>query len=288
MLVEMAWLNSAGTEVTPRAQGSGVLVTDTSGWTRLTVTAVSPATADYATVRVRDTGITGWSAWRGGEYFDADAVMVTLGSEYPYFDGSTLDTTQYAYEWTGTVDASPSRRLTLEQDETDPLQDPDCDPVPPAPRPPTIDPACIIETGTWRRYMAVIPETEVILWGSTIPTLTLTTAAAAERQVRIRFYANPDGLAPSQVDMSYWEAELIITYIPKHTVLTLDRITRRVRASVNGGELRAANQLLYGTGGMPAVWPELRCGIGYIVTLDVPLDAPSGNLTTAIALTTRM
>jgi len=127
----------------------------------------------------------------------------------------------------------------------------------------------------------------VRIWSSTLPTLELQTGHDAERQVRVRYYPNPDGLPAELVPLDSWEAEQILTYIPPHTVITLDGVTERVWAEVNGGEAIDADRLLYGTGGVPATWPELRCGIGYLVTLDVPMEAPSGNLQTRVLLTQR-
>jgi hypothetical protein len=70
--------------------------------------------------------------------------------------------------------------------------------------------------------------------------------------------------------------------------MTVDGVTQRVWAEVNGAAPIPANKLLYGTGNVPATWPEFRCGDGYVVTFDVPLDAPAGNLETAVTLTMRM
>ena len=83
-------------------------------------------------------------------------------------------------------------------------------------------------------------------------------------------------MAPDEVDFDQWEAELILTYIPPNTIMTLDSVTQRVRAEVNGAASITANQLLYGTDGVPATWPELRCGVAHVLTLDVPLEATRG------------
>lgn len=271
-----------GTEV-----GTEQLVSELEGWTRLTASGTAPFGAVAAVVRVEDVTGTGWSVWLGGQWLDADAAQITLGNLYPYFDGMTLDTPEYRYDWTGTANASTSTRTTLAVPEENPLADPDCDPVPQAPRPPQIPADCIIEVGQWRRYMLEIPESEVRLWSTTVPTFLLQTGASDERQVRIRFYPNPDGLPGDELDLSEWQAEIIITYIPANTVITLDSISQRIWASVNGGPEKSAAHLLYGTGGAPATWPELSCGIGHIVTLDTPTAAPPGNLTTRILLTQR-
>jgi len=106
--------------------------------------------------------------------------------------------------------------------------------------------------------------------------------------VRIRFYENPDQLDQSAIDVSSWVAEQIISYMPSYTVLTLDGVSQRVWAEVEGGAARPADKLLYGTGGTPATWPHLSCGQGYFISFDVPLDTLVGNPTVEIALTERM
>lgn len=258
-------------------------------WTRLTVDVITEPTAASMTVSGGDAPtVVGATPWKSGEWLMADAAMVTLSTLFPYFDGSTADTPGFRYDWLGATHSSVSTRTTLVAPTFDLLADPDCPPLPAPPMPPTILSDCIDEVGVWRRYTLQVPESEVGAWSSTLPTLHLQTGGEAERQVRIRYYANGFGESPEVADLSGWEAELILTYIPPNTVITLDGVAERVWAEVAGGERRAADILLYGTGGSPATWPELRCGTGYIVTLDTPLDAPAGNLNAAVLLTQRM
>jgi hypothetical protein len=259
-------------------------------WVRLGAGGIvpeSPAGIVRAGVMLRDVVGTGWSQWLGGETFRMDSAMVSLGS-FAYFDGATPDTSLYEYAWDGPTNAARSTRTTLEQSTIDPLLDPDCPPLPAPPSVPVVLSDCIEEVGTWRRYTVQIPESEVRLFGATLPTLKLITGGSPERQVRIRVFPNPDGVPAELVDMSEWEAEMILSFIPADTIITLDGVTELVWAEVDGGDPIPANRLLYGTGGAPATWPVLDCGIGYIFTLDVPLDAPSGNLETQIILTQRM
>jgi len=285
----IAWYNASNTLISISWSGVASVVTASpTDWTRITVSAVAPALSVKAAPVVRDTSGTSWSLWLGGDVMLMDAAMLTLASLFPYFDGDFSDTELYLYTWDSTPNASVSARYTNSTVYVDPLLDPDCPPVPSPPLPPTIASDCIEEVGVWRRYAVQVPETEVELWSSTLPTLMLTTGSVAERQVRIRYFPNPDGVAPELVDTSVWDAELILTYIPPSTEITLDGVVQRVRASVSGGSPIMANHLLYGTNGVPATWPELRCGIGYVITLDVPTDAPSGNLGTRVLVTSRM
>lgn len=288
-LAARAYLFDALGNAVSQVVGTPQDVTDTAGWTRLTVD-IGTIPTPIAKVSIMAVDVTGGihSPWLSGEWLDADDAMVSLASLFPYFDGDTPDTASYDYQWLGAANASVSARYELDPVETDPLADPDCPPAPRPPSLPTIPADCIEEVGTWRRYMLQIPSSEVRLWSSTLPTLVLTTGGAAERQVRIRYYPNPDGLAPEMVTEDGWDAELILTYIPPNTEIVMDGVTQLVTASVAGAAPVNANRLLYGTGGVPATWPELRCGIGYVVTLDVPLEAPAGNLDARLIVTQRM
>lgn len=285
--IGVQWLDATGTVIAGTAYSAAVLA-QPNVWTRLTASGTSPATAAYGRVRIEDVAGTGWVLWKSGEFLDFDAAMITLLSLFDYFDGSTPASQQFSYEWTGTAHSSSSFRRTLPVTAYDPLQDPDCDPIPLPPAPPQIPADCIEEIGVWRRLLYRVPASNVTLFPDTVPTLYLMTLGAAARQARLRFYPNPLDLDPNLVDTSTWEAELILTYIPAHTTMTIDGVSQRAYALIDGEfQTRVANQLLYGTDGAPATWPVLRCGIGYVISLDAPSDAPVDNLTLAADLTER-
>lgn len=258
-------------------------------WVRYSTSGIAPAGAVKAAPVIRDAGtVEKPFILAAGYRFLLDGAMISLTDLYDYFDGSTVDVPGYDYQWLGTVNNSPSIRYRVPITDNDPLNDPDCASVPAPPSPPTIPSDCIEDVGEWRRYVVQVPASEVHIWTATLPTLVLRTATEAERQVRIRFFPNPEGLPPQQLDTETPEGELILSYVPPNTVLTLDGVARRVWAEVNGSESIPANQLLYGTGGAPATWPEMSCGVEYLIALDVPVEAPSGNLTTTLSLTPRV
>lgn len=281
------WLTAAGAFISSTT-GTAQVVAAGGTWTTLSATGVAPATAAFATVVVVDVTGTSWATWKGGDSFLIDSLLLTLGEPLPYFDGSTPDSAEFTYAWEGTVNASVSTRITLTQSVVDPLADPDCDPIPLPPTAPIIVDDCIISVGTWRRYWAILPPDQVSLWLAEIPTITLTTGAEPARQVRIRIYENPLDELPDTFVADTWVSEQIISYMPPNSVFVLDGVEEDVQASVDGADWRPANHLLYGSDGTPATWPVLSCGIGYLISFDVPLDAPEGNLTTQVALTQRM
>lgn len=288
MAAQITWVDAVGTVIARTTQtdvtGDGQLV-QPGVPTRLIVAGVSPTGVVSAVVGVVDVPGDGWEPWVGGDSFILDGAMLTLGGVFDYFDGDTADTTAFRYDWLGAANASQSTRTSLEQDLTGILIDPDCPPVPAAPRPPTIVASCIDEVGIWRRYWAYIPPEEVSRWLLTRTTLLITTGAEPERQVRIRTYENPDNLGPAEIDDSAWFSEQIVSYLPAHTAMTIDGITQRSWAIVEGGVSVPADHLLYGTGGTPPTWAPLACGISYLYSFDVPLEAELGNLDVRIAIT---
>lgn len=290
MAAELVWLDAAYNAIGVSAVGEAREVAASSGTAlvRLVVQGTAPIGAVYGAVGWTDVAGAGWSAWRGGDTVMMDDAMASIGVLYDWFSGNTPDSAAWEYSWLGAVNASVSMATAIDPDLVDPLADPDCPPIPTAPRPPVITDDCIDEVGAWRRYWAIIPADQVSAWLDLVPTIYLTTGVQAARQVRIRVYRNPDDLEPGEFPADDWDAEQIVSYMPPNTMLTLDGVAQRVWADVGGGDPISADRLLYGTGGGPATWPVLSCGTAYLISFDVPLDAPEGNLSVDVALTTRM
>jgi hypothetical protein len=289
LAAEISWYDTAGTVLT-RSLGDGLYVQPGDQWTRLVVTDAAPTGATWASVRAIDVAGNGWSIWKSGSVLLLDDAMLSLGSvPYPYFDGAYKNTADYSYAWVGAENASHSRRDILAADTPeDPLADPDCPPVPPPPRPPIVIDECLEDTPSWRRYWSTIPAAGTSDWLTELPTMAITTGAGPARQIRIRIYANPFDWSYDQIDEQSYCSEQIVSYLPPNSTLTLDGPLQRAYAEVAGGPPISADHLLYGTGGTPATWPELSCGIEHVVSVDVPLDTPDvGNTTYTMTLTRR-
>jgi len=280
------WFDGSGTSL-GTDMGDSVLTGPNPGlWTRLVVSATAPAGAVEAALFFTDVAGTGWTAWVGGDVVIADNAMLSLGL-YPYFDGATPDDANFTYDWLGTPDESTSTATVVLTSTVDPLADPDCPPPPAPPRPPIIEDECIDEVGTWRRYWAIIPAENIAKWLANVPTITLTSGNQATRQARIRLWENPDELDPdSFIGSQDWVSEQIVSFIPPGATFVLDGVSETARATVGDQTVRA-DHLLFGSGGGPASWPIMKCGIAYLMSVDVPLDAPAGNLTVDVALTNR-
>lgn len=293
------WYNAGGAVI---GTTRGVTVSVPTGATRLTVLGQAPALAVRGAVVATDPP--GSSMMAAGDTLILDADMASTGTLYPYFDGDTPDTSQFIYDWEGAANSSPSFRESIPQSAQNPLQDPECDPLPVPPAPPAIEDDCIETVGSWRRTWYEVDASNVPEFLAGVPTITLQTFGQAEQQVRMRFYANPDCTAPLDFDSSEWQYEQIISFIPPCTTITLDGVSRRVWAVVGArtgtgtpsdpytcvpGDYPTipADSLLHGTGGVPATWPVLTCGICWLVSLDTPLDSTAGNLVVSADMTIR-
>lgn len=279
------WYSATGSSL--GSQVGGAVVAPIGEWTRLSVSGESPAGAARAVVRVMDVAGTGWSAWKAGEFFDADAAMISLRRLYDYFDGSFLGTPEFSYNWEGAPDASVTVR-EYDPEDVFVLLDPDCEAIPSSPRPPAIVNDCVTIVGQWRRFWYAIPASEVGEWSETLPTIRITTATADVGQVRLRFYRNPDGLPIEKYDATRWDGELILSYAPPAATITLDGISQSAKADVAGRTDVSADHLLYGSNGGAVTWPVLSCGDAYLMSWDIPISVPSGNLSVNLELTQRM
>jgi hypothetical protein len=254
---------------------------------RATVQAEAPSGAAWGYVVLVDVAGTGWSAFLSGDRVRLDAAMGSIGELTDYFDGDRPDTAEYRYLWSGGaagINVSTSYRVENAQAPIDLLADPDCPPVPSAPLPPQVPSTCIDEIGIWERYWLYVPEDEVSEWMSEVPTLRLQTSGFPAHQIRIRTYENPDDLLPENFDATQgFASEQIISYLPPNTTLTLDSITERAWAEVQGQRL-VADQLLYGSEGTPATWPIFSCGISHLISIDTPVGV---SVLTDLTLTRR-
>lgn len=281
MALEMIWLNSSNVELSRIVSEP---VTSNGDKRTISMVGTAPANATKLRVAVIDVSGPGWSPWITGEQFWLDEMIVTLGDiPIPYFSGSTPDGDGFTYSWLGTPHLSVSRRAGSPV-FVNPLIDPDCAATPPPPRPPSIPTDCIDDIVEWDRYWYGIPATEIPVWTSMLPTIRVRTQFSAERQVRIRVYPDPFGRGIGSLTLDDFCSEIIVSYMPYDTELTLDALTQRAWAQVAGGASISASHLLYGSDGTPATYPELTCGMQHFITVDVPVGSIVGNVTIDVDL----
>lgn len=187
----------------------------------------------------------------------------------PFFDGSTLDTPQWGYDWDGTPNDSVSLRTVGAGEVVDPLRDPDCEPPPTPPTPPPVPDDCAADVTSWTRHYYLIGSSDVPETLRSIPAFSVTPTGDAIDAMRISVIENPSNLPPESIDgnepVAFWE----VTYLPAAATLTFDTLTSDVTATIGGSTLPAGH-LVIGRGGQPLTFPTLSCGDAYLVVIDLP------------------
>jgi hypothetical protein len=286
MAAEIEWYASNGSLIS-RSQGTqAVLVA--GAVTELQVNGTAPAGAVYAAVNTVDVAGTSWS---GAEHLRfVGKAMLSATARYPYFDGASPADSSYSYSWTAAANASASLRTTAVSGTT--LQDPLNPIIPSPPQAPTIAESSVSPSIVWRRYVASVAASAIFQWTQQVPTVALFASVLAERSVRVRFYENPNNLSPT-----IWTdggaaplSEMIVSYIPPVATFTIDGVSERawVTYQANPTVQVPADHLLFGTNGGPVIWPGLACGVGLIMTIDVPTTATPNNIVPVLSLTERL
>lgn len=187
------------------------------------------------------------------------------GTAGTVFDGaSSADTS-----WDGIANQSPS---LYEKRDAIVIQDPDCPPIPLAPQPPGIDPACARDVDEWRRYWINVPPELAGGWSQSVPVIELTTETQTIRDVRIRFYQNPSGARVSELADCEHCGEFYISYIPPRTTMTIDGINQQAMADVQDSGSSSVMHLISDADYGPIHWPSMSCDIPYMVTIDIAPD----------------
>lgn len=273
--LEIVW-NTGEVSSAPFYRPPVAITTNEPGAAVRSVTGFAPDGATSATLRVRyKPEVT--VAWG----LNLDCALFELGTtSLVYFDGSSIDAS-----WNGTPNASSS---TLVPSQYDFLMDPDCPPMPEPPQPPQIPEDCWEAIGSWQRYAIQVPKIMVPVNSSALPIVHLSAGDVASRQLRMRWYPDPDILGAGGLEECAYEAEITVSYMPAFTDMVIDSITHEATATQTDYGERSANHLLYGPNNGPVQWPELRCGIPYVFTLDVSTDDDVGELDVFLDLGVRV
>jgi hypothetical protein len=195
-------------------------------------------------------------------YLLVDGAMLSTTSRDLYVDGSVP-----GGSWDGAAGASTS---TWGSPIAPTIYDPDCPPPPAPPRPPAVINGCISTPPTWLRHTVTIPADVTQVGSSAFPVVSLITGASAVRNVRLRLYSNRFGIDPVDINCCDFCGEWLLSYMPANATVTIDASVREATLLWQGGE-QSAMGLLYGSDGNPVEWPEMQCGVGYMLAVD--LDA---------------
>lgn len=162
-----------------------------------------------------------------------------------------------------------------------PLYDPECSVAITPPTAPNIPLNCWTppeEDSTHNRTVVTIPAQNFDKFTEMMPTITLQNDVDSIRDLRIRFYPDPDGLLDLDADPCGFVTDMVLTFMPVGT-LNIDASRQQVHITTEGGHTRRADSLIVGTDLRPIKWPVLDCGVQYLMTIDtlgsdapVPLD----------------
>lgn len=154
-----------------------------------------------------------------------------------------------------------------------PIFDPTCTAMITPPPPPSIPLGCYDPPATWQRRKVSIPAGNIPLWGDMVPVLTVYSEMGL-RNLRVRWYANPDGDFDPDDNPCDFVGDWVVSYIPPGGTMVVDSVDQAVRVTTELGYTRRADSLVFQNDSTPIVWPQLSCGFGYIMTLDLPAGQP--------------
>ena len=159
-----------------------------------------------------------------------------------------------------------------------PLQDPNCPAIVPPPLPPSIGLGCYTPPANWRRRQITIPKSYIPLWGEVVPKFSVHARHADLRNLRLRFYADVNGDGDISDDPCAFCGDIVVSYVPHGSTLVFDAALEQVYAVDSSQRQRRADLVVFSTDGTPFDWPVLTCGMGYIVTLDLPQTSSGGGV----------
>lgn len=154
-----------------------------------------------------------------------------------------------------------------------PIYDPLCSAMITPPAPPSIPFGCYTPPSTWQRRQVTIPSGNIPLWGDMVPVLNVYSAADM-RDLRVRWYADPDGTFDPDDNPCSFIGDWLISYVPAGGTLTVDSVSRQIRVQDILGRIRRADSLVFQNDSTPITWPSLSCGYGYVMTVDLPAGQP--------------
>lgn len=120
---------------------------------------------------------------------------------------------------------------------------------------------------TWYRRQLVLPKNMISDWSQMLPYIRLTTDTTESRNIRFRFYPDPLETGAPPADPCAFSGEYIVSYIPANATMVLDGEAKMVYVD-NFGVRRRADSLIFSSDGSRFEWPQLSCGVQYVITLD--------------------
>lgn len=214
-----------------------------------------------------------------GDYISQVQFTLTLGDPFSYTEANALFTSMFDDGGTvwgsqqvtpGTEDDSTATEATCGVATWAPLYDPECTVVITPPTPPNVALGCWeppIEGTSYPRHIVTVPEQNFPAYTDLLPIITLTNSGDPIRNIRLRFWPDPDGTLDVVATPCAWISDIIVSYIPAG-YMVIDASHEDVHFTTTGGHTRRADSLIFATDQRPVVWPVLDCGVQYLITVD--------------------
>jgi hypothetical protein len=197
------------------------------------------------------------------------AAMPYVGGEIP--EGGSFDPNGFSQ-------SNPSCPTPTYQ----PVYDPLCPQAIPPPGIPSVPLSCFSFPVNYNRRQVVIPKQYISTWGTTVPIISVGSRTKDVRSVRVRFFADPFGRADPNDDACSYCVDIVFSYVPADSTLVVDGVERLVYLENRAGR-RRADSLVHNSLGEPFEWPELSCGVPYVMTVDIALSGVIPSIDLALA-----
>lgn len=215
-----------------------------------------------------------------GEVWQVDWTMVAgmpyeFASEKPlvanFNDGAVNFYVNSAYNSEGyDSDGVTTTESVCLPDVYRPVYDPACPQVIAPPPIPGIPVGCFDFPTEFERRFFTIPKEEIPTWGQVVPTIEFKVGVVEVRNLRLRFYSDVLGLGDPNTDPCGYCGDIVFSYLPAGSTFIFDGVERTTQVLSPGNPARRADAVVFKSDGTPFDWPELACGVDYLVTLDLP------------------
>lgn len=150
-----------------------------------------------------------------------------------------------------------------------PLYDPLCAAAITPPAPPNVPLGCWdppAADSTHDRTVVTLPSANFPTFEEMMPVITLTSSGTL-RDIRIRFYPDPDGDLDLDANPCEFSTDIVVSYMPAGS-LVIDGSYEDAHFTTAAGAIRRADSLIFGSDQRPVDWPVLDCGVQYLMTID--------------------
>jgi hypothetical protein len=171
----------------------------------------------------------------------------------------------------GTVDETTFTETLCGNPLWAPLYDPLCAAAVTPPSPPNVPLGCWdppAEDATFDRTVVTIPASNFETFTEMLPIITLTSGLDAVRDIRFRFYPDPNEDLDLDANPCEWVSDIVLSFMPAGT-LVIDASYQQAHITTSGGNTRRADSLIFATDQRPVTWPVLDCGVQYLLAIDV-------------------